>query len=160
LLIEGWRLSPITAALVVTVMPIFAFLGRGIGASVPNTRTRAAAGAILVAGGLGGLALLPKATILLTIPPQILVGLGLALVLSALTDTALHGRAPQALHCGWTISSRHAGVVVGLLLLTPIFTHDIEQQRKDAIDAGIAVFLDSKAVGPLVKIDLATELQG
>ena len=74
LLIEGWRLSPIAAALVVTVMPIFAFAGRRLGASVPSTRTRAAAGAILVAGGLGGLALLPKATIALTVPPQILVG--------------------------------------------------------------------------------------
>ena len=61
LLIEGWRLSPIGAAIVVTAMPLAALLGRRIGAPVPSTRTRAAAGAILVAGGLGGLALLPKA---------------------------------------------------------------------------------------------------
>jgi hypothetical protein len=66
-------------------------------------------------------------------------------VLSALTETALAGRAPQAIHGGWTISARHAGVVVGLLALTPIFTHDIAQQRHDAIDAGTAVLLDSKA---------------
>ena len=111
---------------------------------MPSTRTRAAAGAILVAGGLGGLALLPKATIALTMPPQILVGIGLSLVLSALTETALAGRAPQALHGGWTISARHAGVVVGLLALTPIFTHDIAEQRQDAIDAGTAVVLDSQ----------------
>ena len=102
-------MSPIGAAIVVSVMPLFALAGRRIGASVPSTRTRAAAGAILVAGGLGGLALLPKATIVLTIPPQILVGVGLSLVLSALTETALAGRAPQALHGGWTISARHAG---------------------------------------------------
>jgi hypothetical protein len=124
---------------------------------VPSTRTRAAAGAVLVAGGLGGLALLPKATILLTIPPQILVGVGLSLVLSALTETALAGRAPQALHGGWTISARHAGVVIGLLALTPIFTQDIAQQRNDAIDAGTAVVLDSK-VSPLLKIQLAQRI--
>jgi MFS family permease len=153
LLIEGWRLSPIEAAIVVSVMPLFALFGRRIGAQVPSTRTRAAAGAVLVAGGLGGLALLPKAAIVLTIPPQILVGVGLSLVLSALTETALAGRAPQALHGGWTISARHAGVVVGLLALTPIFTHDIAQQRRDAIDAGTAVVLDSK-VPLLKKIDL------
>ena len=76
-------------------------------------------------------------------PPQILVGVGLSLVLSALTETALSGRAPQAIHGGWTISARHAGVVVGLLALTPIFTADIAQQRNDAIDAGTAVILDS-----------------
>jgi MFS family permease len=157
LLIEGWRMSPIAAALVVTVMPISALAGRRLGSSVPSTRTRAAAGAILVAGGLGGLALLPKATIALTVPPQILVGLGLSLVLSALTETALAGRAPQALHGGWTISARHAGVVVGLLALTPIFTHDIAEQRQDAIDAGTAVVLDSRA-SPLLKIQLAQRI--
>ena len=159
LLIEGWLLSPIGAALIVSVMPLAALAGRRVGAAVASSRTRAAAGAILVAGGLGGLALLPKATVLLTIPPQILVGVGLSLVLSALTETALAGRAPQALHGGWTISARHAGVVVGLLALTPIFTHDIAQQREDALDAGTAVFLDSKAVGPLVKIQLGIKLQ-
>ncbi len=77
-------------------------------------------------------------------PPQVLVGVGLALVLSALTETALHGRAPQAIHGGWTISARHAGVVIGLLALTPIFTADIAEQRHDAIDAGTAVVLDSR----------------
>ena len=154
LLIEGWRLSPIEAALVVSVMPLAAILSSRLGELVPDARSRAAAGAILVSGGLAGLAFLPKATILLTIPPQVLVGIGLALVLSALTETALGGRAPQAIHGGWTISSRHAGVVIGLLILTPIFTSDINQQRHDAIDAGTAVILDSP-VSPLLKLDLA-----
>jgi predicted MFS family arabinose efflux permease len=154
LLIEGWRLSPIEAALVVSAMPLAAILSGKLGDLVPDARSRAAAGAILVSGGLAGLAFLPKATIALTIPPQILVGIGLALVLSALTETALGGRAPQAIHGGWTISSRHAGVVIGLLILTPIFTADIDQQRDQAIEAGTAVILDSP-VNPLLKLDLA-----
>jgi MFS family permease len=158
LLIEGWRLSPIGAAIVVSMMPLAAFLGSPIGRRVPSARARAAAGAILVSGGLGGLALLPKAEVALTVPPQILIGIGLALVLSALTETALGGRAPQAIHGGWTISARHAGVVVGLLALTPIFTHDIATQRNDAIDAGTAVILDSR-VPPLTKIDLAQKIE-
>jgi hypothetical protein len=124
---------------------------------VADAKARAAAGAILVSGGLGGLALLPKATVALTLPPQILVGVGLALVLGALTETALGGRAPQAIHGGWTISARHAGVVIGLLALTPIFTADIDQQRHEAIDAGTAVILDSP-VNPLLKIDLAQKV--
>jgi hypothetical protein len=124
---------------------------------VEDERARAAAGALLLAGGLGGLALLPKAAIALTIPPQLLVGVGLALVLSALTETALAGRAPQAIHGGWTISARHAGVVIGLLALTPIFTHDIAAQRQDAINAGTAVVLDSR-VSPLLKIQLAQRI--
>jgi MFS family permease len=157
LLIEGWRLSPIEAALVVSVMPLAAILGSRMAERVGDSRSRAAAGAILVSGGLAGLAFLPKATIVLTIPPQILVGIGLALVLSALTETALHGRSPQAIHGGWTISSRHAGVVIGLLALTPIFTAEIDQQRHDAIDAGTAVILDSP-INPLLKLDLAQKV--
>lgn len=157
LLIEGWRLNPIEAALVVSVMPLAAILSGRLTDLVPDARSRAAAGAILVSGGLAGLAFLPKATIALTIPPQVLVGIGLALVLSALTETALGGRAPQAIHGGWTISSRHAGVCIGLLVLTPIFTADIDQQRHDAIDAGTAVILDSP-VNPLLKLDLAEKV--
>jgi MFS family permease len=158
LLIEGWRLSPIEAAVVVTAMPLFALLGSRIGPLVPSARARAAAGAILVSGGLAGLALLPKASVALTLPPQALVGVGLSLVLSALTETALHGRAPQAIHGGWTISARHAGVVIGLLALTPVFTADIASQRQDAIDAGTAVILDSH-VSPLLKIELAQRIE-
>jgi MFS family permease len=158
LLIEGWRLTPIGAAIVVTAMPLAAILGSRLGPLVPSAKARAAAGAILVSGGLGGLALLPKAEVALTLPPQVLVGIGLALVLSALTETALGGRAPQAIHGGWTISARHAGVVIGLLALTPIFTADIAQQRDDAINAGTAVILDSR-VNPLIKIDLARKIE-
>jgi MFS family permease len=157
LLIEGWRLSPIEAAAVVTAMPLAAILGSRLTPLVPDARARAAAGAILVSGGLAGLAFLPHAEVALTLPPQLLIGLGLSLVLSALTETALGGRAPQAIHGGWTISARHAGVVIGLLALTPVFTHDIAQQREDAIDAGTAVVLDSR-VSPLIKIDLAQRI--
>ena len=154
LLIEGWRLTPIGAAIVVSVMPVAALLGSRLDSLVPSAKARAAAGAILVSGGLAGLALLPQAEVALTVPPQILIGIGLSLVLSALTETALGGRAPQAIHGGWTISARHAGVVIGLLALTPIFTADIAQQREDAIDAGTAVLLDSR-VTPLLKLELA-----
>jgi MFS family permease len=158
LLIEGWRLTPIGAAIVVSVMPLAAFAGSRVGQQVAGARARAAAGAILVSGGLGGLALLPKAEVALTLPPQLLVGVGLSLVLSALTETALAGRAPQAIHGGWTISARHAGVVIGLLAVTPIFTSDIAEQRRDAIDAGTAVVLDSP-VSPLLKLELAQRIE-
>jgi MFS family permease len=157
LLIEGWRLTPIGAGIVVSVMPLSALAGSRLNPRVSSARARAAAGAILVSGGLAGLALLPHAEVALTMPPQILVGVGLSLVLSALTETALHGRAPQAIHGGWTISARHAGVVIGLLALTPIFTADIAEQRRDAIAAGTAVVLDSR-VDPLLKLELAQRI--
>ncbi|MDX6622538.1 MAG: hypothetical protein QOE75_470, partial [Solirubrobacterales bacterium] len=51
LLIEGWRLTPIGAAIVVTVMPLAALLGSRLDPLVPSAKARAAGGAILVSGG-------------------------------------------------------------------------------------------------------------
>ena len=157
LLIEGWQLTPIAAALVVTTVPLSTLVGARLGRRVADARVRAATGAILLSGGLAGLGLLPKALVVLTVPPQILAGLGLALVLSALTETALAGRGGGALHAGWTISSRHLGVVVGLLLLTPIFTASLENERESAIDSGTAILLDSE-LSSAAKLDLAQRL--
>ena len=114
-------------------------------------------GAILVAGGLAGLGLLPRALIVATFPSQILVGAGLTLVLSALTETALEGRSPQAIHGGWTIAARHAGVVAGLLVLTPIFTADLVTERNAAEQAGTAALLDADLPATF-KIGLAQRL--
>ena len=94
-------------------MPICSLAAAPLANRVESVDARAAAGAILIAGGLAGLGLLPDASVVLTLPPQALVGVGLALTLSALTEAALAGRAPQAIHGGWTIAARHAGVVVG-----------------------------------------------
>jgi MFS family permease len=154
LLIEGWRLSPIAAAATVTAMPIAALAAGATLGSVGDVRARGAAGVIMLGGGLAGLALLPEATIPATIPPQILVGIGLALTLAALTEAALEGRAPQAIHGGWTIAARHAGVVAGLLVLTPVFTADLDRERADAEQAGTAALLDSR-LDPTVKVGLA-----
>jgi hypothetical protein len=156
-LIEGWRHSPIVAALAVSIMPLAALATGPLARAVADSRARALAGAILVAGGLAGLGLLPRALIVATIPSQVLVGVGLALVLSALTETALEGRAPQAIHGGWTIAARHAGVVAGLLVLTPIFTADLVDQRDAAEQAGTAALLDAEL--PIAtKVDLAQRL--
>jgi MFS family permease len=157
LLIEGWRRSPIVAALAVSVMPLAALGARPLARAVADARARAAAGAILVAGGLAGLGLLPRALIVATFPSQILVGVGLTLVLSALTESALEGKAPQAIHGGWTIAARHAGVVAGLLVLTPIFTADLINERTAAEQAGTAALLDAD-LPVTTKIDLAQRL--
>ena len=157
LLIEGWRLTPIAAAAAVTVLPIASLAAAPLARRVESARARAASGAILIAGGLAGLALLPDASIALTLPPQMLAGAGLALTLSALTEAALAGRSPQAIHGGWTIASRHAGVVAGLLVLTPVFTADLETERANAEQSGIAALLDS-GVDPSSKLDLAERI--
>jgi MFS family permease len=157
LLIEGWLLTPIAAAAAVSVTPICALAAAPLASRVESPSARAAAGAILIAGGLAGLALLPDASVALTLPPQALTGAGLALTLSALTEAALAGRSPQAIHGGWTITARHAGVVAGLLVLTPVFTADLETERADAEQAGIAALLDADT-DPSSKLTLANRI--
>src|SRR5204863_4814322 len=76
---------------------------------------------------------------------------------SAHSGAALEGRSLEAIHGGWTIAARHAGVVIGLLVLTPVFASDLTEQRSAAEQAGTAALLDAK-LPPLVKIEIATRL--
>ncbi|MDX6593861.1 MAG: hypothetical protein QOJ13_3057 [Gaiellales bacterium] len=144
LLINGWGHSPIEAAAIVSVMPLAALAALRLLPTAAPARIRAGAGAILIAGGLFALALLPDAAWGWLIPPQIAIGVGLALSIGALTEDALRGRSPLAIHGGWTIASRHAGVCIGLLILTPIFTSDLTEQQHAAERAGTRIILDSK----------------
>ena len=144
LLINGWGHTPLAAAAVVTVMPLAAFATyRLVPANAPSARIRAICGAILIAGGLAALALLPAAAWGWLVLPQVAIGVGFALSLGALTQDALAGRSPLAIHGGWTLAARHAGVCLGLLILTPIFTGDLVDQQNAAELAGTRLILDS-----------------
>jgi predicted MFS family arabinose efflux permease len=145
MVIEGWRHSPAQAAAIVTVMPVSALLApllaRTVGAADAVPRT--AAGALLLAGGLAALGLLPSASPAWTIAPQVLVGLGLGLLLTGLTRVAVPHGATASRDASFTIAARHAGVVAGLLLLTPIFTHDLDAQELPTERAAISELLDA-----------------
>jgi MFS family permease len=157
LLIDGWRLDPLAAGLVVTVMPLAAIAATRFSASITPLWARAASGVVLIGGGLAALGWLPRAGAAWTVPPQLVIGFGLGLALTALTERALVGRPAQPVHGGWTIASRHAGVVLGLALLTPIFTADLERNEHDVLRAGTAVVLDSR-IPPLDKIGVARDV--
>ena len=145
LLVEGWRRSPAQAAAIVTVIPLAALAAGPLARAVrAGTRSEAVAGAVAVAGGLAALALLPGAAAAWTLAPQALVGLGLGLTVDSLTAVALRDRVPRALHGGWTIAARHGGIVVGLLVLTPVFTADLRDAREPAQQAIAAQVLDSR----------------
>jgi predicted MFS family arabinose efflux permease len=144
LLVEGWRRSPATAALTVSVVPIAAFVAAPLARTMragPGSET--VAGCLLIAGGLVALALPPSAGLGWTIAPQALVGLGLGLTVDSLTFSALRDRFPRALHGGWTIAARHLGVVVGLAVLTPVFTADLRAAQVPAQEAITALVLDA-----------------
>ena len=157
LLVNGWSIDPAAAGVIVTLMPLAAIAAGRLAPAVENRVVRAATGFILIAGGLAALGLLPHAGWGWTVAPQLLVGAGLGLTVAALTEQALAGRAHQAVHGGWTIASRHAGIVLGLLVLTPVFTHELAHNQEQAKRAGAAIVLDS-AIEPLHKISVAREV--
>lgn len=157
LLVDGWGMSAAVAGLVVTLMPLAAVAVGWSTARAGDVVVRAGAGVVLIAGGLAALALLPHAGWAWTIAPQLLVGAGIGSTLAALTQHALAGRSGQAIHGGWTIASRHAGVVLGLLLLSPIFASALERNQDEALRAGAAAVLDSR-IPPLEKLRVAQDV--
>ncbi len=160
LLVQGWQHSPATAALTVSIVPIAALASRPISRLLqPPREVEVAVGCFLIAGGLVGLALLPSAELVWTIAPQALVGLGLGLTVDQLTTQAMEMRLPRAQHAGWTISARHIGVVVGLAILTPVFTTDLQDAQVPAQEAITALVLDAPLL-PEDKIAIARSLGG
>ncbi len=158
MLIEGWRLSPGEAALVVTAMPLAALVA-GRWARAAHRLAPALPGSVLLAGGLAALGVLPGTGALWTIAPQLAIGAGLGLSLGALVGVMADAEGDGAIGrpAAWTIAARHAGIVAGLLILTPIFTADLESAREPAERAGVAHLLDAPiALTP--KIALARSL--
>ena len=78
-------------------------------------------------------------------------------LLRPLTTAALRDRIPRALHGGWTIAARHAGVVLGLAILTPIFTADLRHAETPAKEAIASLVLDAPLPAS-TKLDLAEQL--
>ncbi len=70
---------------------------------------------------------------------------------------AMDARLPQATHAGWTIAARHIGVVVGLAILTPVFTADLADAEEPAQQAITALVLDAP-LQPQSKIAVAQAL--
>ncbi len=159
LLVEGWGRSPGAAALTVSVVAVAALAARPVARLLrPSHELEVGVGCFLVAGGLAGLALLPSADLAWTIAPQVLVGLGLGMTADKLTARAMELRLPRAEHAGWTIGARHLGVVVGLAILTPVFTADLQDAQVPAQEAITALVLDAE-LGPQDKIALAQALR-
>jgi MFS family permease len=157
LLVDGWGMSPAVAGLVVTVMPLAAMAATRLAPRAGAPMVRMASGVVLVAGGLAALAFLPRSSWAWTVPPQLLVGAGIGLALVALTERAVAGRGGPVVHGGWTLAARHAGVVLGLLLLAPMLTSALDENEQAALGAGAAVVLDSE-IPPLDKLGVAQDV--
>ena len=154
MLTEGWRHTPLEAAVIVSLMPL-ATLATSAVARRRGALT--AAGAVLMAGGLAALGLVPEADWTWTLAPQALVGVGLAMALPGLTERALAARDPRGRRAAGTIAARHTGIVIGLVLLTPVFSAELDDQERAAERSGTALLLDAD-LAPATKVELGAAI--
>jgi MFS family permease len=154
LLISGWGIEPLEAALVVSVMPLSALAATRIRGS-PGPR--ATVGALLVAAGAAALAFLPTASVAWTILPQLALGIGMGLALGALAGELLPDR--DGHESARLLTMRHAGIALALLILAPIAQHELDSTLEDTRLRGAALILDAR-LDPRLKLEIAPRLSG
>jgi len=145
-LVDVWRFSPLGAGAVVSVIPLATLAVAPLAA-----RAGAAAiapGAVLLAGGLAGMAFLPASSIPWFATSLAVAGAGFGLAVPGLTQAA---PGPTA------VAIRHAGLVAGLLVVTPLLTADLVAAGQKAELRGIATVLDAP-FGAEAKLRLAIDL--
>jgi MFS family permease len=152
LLITGWSVEPIAAAAAVTVLPVAAVAGSFVRGAAG---TRAVTGCVLVAGGIGCLALLPEASVAWTIAPQLLAGVGIGMAFPALAGELLPERTRG--QAAGLLSLRHAGITLALVALAPLVAAELDDQVELARERGTALVLDA-ALPPSTKIEIAPRL--
>ena len=142
LLVDAWRRSPLAAALVVSALPLAALVAPRVFRGLRETAAPAA-GAVLLAAGLAALALVPGTSLGWMIPALILCGLGFGIAVPALTGRALLHPRNIAVAGAGSIAARHIGLVVGLLVVTPLLAHDVTAGQQRATLLGVSLVLDS-----------------
>jgi MFS family permease len=152
LLVSGWSIEPLTAALAVSVLPAAALAASRVRG---EPETLAIAGCLLVASGVGCLALLPSASAWWTVIPQVLAGAGMGMALPALAGELIPERTRREV--ARLLSIRHAGIALALAALAPLISANLESTIGDAREQGTAALLDAR-LPPESKFDLAPQI--
>jgi MFS family permease len=154
LLVSGWSIEPLAAALAVSVLPVAAIASSRLPG---DPETKAIAGCLLVAGGVGCLALLPGASAWWTVIPQVLAGAGMGVALPALSGELIPERTRQ--DTARLLTIRHAGIAVALAALAPLISSNLTSTIDTARLQGTAAVLDAN-LPPQDKIEIAPDLFG
>jgi hypothetical protein len=99
-------------------------------------------GALLLAGGLVALALLPTISNTLVAISLAFCGLGLGLAVPVLTADSMDPEHAPLRSGTITVGARHLGLVVAVALIAPLLTHDLDANKQPATLAGVRVILD------------------
>jgi MFS family permease len=125
LLINVWQLSPLGAAAVLAVIPITTVITERAVTERPAS-VAGGAGAVVLALGLVVLALVSHRMVGLALIALCLCGVGLGLAFPALTRVALSTSGPPVARAARTVAAREGGLVLGLVLLTPILVNQLD----------------------------------
>ena len=157
LLVAVWGLSPIEGAAVVSALPIGTVIARLLGAQVED-RLATIAGALLLALGLGGLALLPSTQVIYAALALLLCGCGLGLAIPPLSQASISVEHGLVRSGAWTVGARHVGLVAALILIAPLLAWELDRGGQQATLAAAAEILDAPV--PLTeKVPLALDLK-
>jgi MFS family permease len=131
MLINVWLLAPIGAAAILSAIPLATILAeRAVRGR--SSFLLAATGATFVALGLVGVALISHRELGWVFLALAVCGAGLGLAFTTLTAAALGAAGSPTTRAGRTVIARDAGLVLGLLILTPVFVHDLNEAPKRA----------------------------
>jgi MFS family permease len=142
LVITVWGLDPIAGALVVSVLPAATVAVRPLGRSLSATAV-VRGGALLLAAGLGSLALLPRVSNALVAVSLAFCGAGIGLAVPVLTRTSLAAEAGLLRASATTVTARHAGLVLALALVAPVLTDALDRAGERALLGGTKAILDA-----------------
>jgi MFS family permease len=154
MLVSGWSIEPLTAALAVTVLPVAALISYRLPGA---PETRAIAGSLLVGGGVACLILIPTASAWWTVIPQALAGAGMGMALPALSGELIPERTRHDV--ARLLSIRNAGIAIVLAALAPLISSELTSTIDDAREQGTAAVLDAR-LPPEDKIEIAPDLFG
>jgi MFS family permease len=141
-LVAVWDLGPLAGAGVVSTLPAGGLLVRPLSALCVE-RLAIAAGAILLALGLVGLAVLPAASAVYAGLALAVCGAGLGLALPPLTRRSVDVGAGLTRSGTISIAARHVGLVVALVAIAPLLGYELDRGAERAALNATAVILDA-----------------
>ncbi|MCK9248553.1 MAG: MFS transporter [Solirubrobacteraceae bacterium] len=139
LLVSGWAVEPLKAALGVSLLPVAAIAGSRIPG---DPWVRACAGCGMVGAGILGLAALPDVGPWWVVMPQVLAGVGMGMCLPALAGELLPERHPR--DAAALLSVRHVGITLALVVLAPVTAAQLDRTVDHTQEQITALVLDAR----------------
>lgn len=142
LLINVWQLTPLGAAALLAAIPVATAVSERVVQNWPPAAA-GAGGAIVLAVGLVILGLIAHRELALALVALAFCGVGLGLAFPALTRVALDTHGPPVARAARTVAAREGGLVVGLVLLTPVLVNQLSTAPKRAIPSITGAIIDA-----------------